>query len=119
MIIARRPPSHRGIGTTRRLTSPARRCTAGAADPAHHAQEDHRAGGSVHRILHRPPGLPASPDAWPASMRSPLTSPLLTQVEEQIAPFAAAVAKLDEITGISLAAAHAVIAESGTPTWNG
>ena len=36
-----------------------------------------------------------------------------TRIEEQIAPFAAAVAKLDEVTGISLAAAHAIIAEIG------
>ena len=35
------------------------------------------------------------------------------RIEEQIAPFAAAVAKLDEIPGISLAAAHAIIAEIG------
>jgi transposase len=35
------------------------------------------------------------------------------RIEEQIAPFAAAVAKLDEVPGISLAAAHAIIAEIG------
>jgi len=35
------------------------------------------------------------------------------RIEEQIAPFAAAVRKLDEVTGISLAAAHAIIAEIG------
>jgi transposase len=35
------------------------------------------------------------------------------RIEEQIAPFAAAVAKLDEVTGINLAAAHAIIAEIG------
>ena len=36
-----------------------------------------------------------------------------TRIEEQIAPFAAAVGKLDEIPGINLAAAHAIIAEIG------
>jgi transposase len=35
------------------------------------------------------------------------------RIEEQIAPFAAAVRRLDEVTGISLAAAHAIIAEIG------
>jgi transposase len=35
------------------------------------------------------------------------------RIEEQIAPFAAAVRKLDEVPGISLAAAHAIIAELG------
>ena len=33
------------------------------------------------------------------------------RIEQQIAPFAAAVAKLDEVPGINLAAAHAIIAE--------
>jgi transposase len=36
-----------------------------------------------------------------------------TRIEEQIAPFAAAVANLDEVPGINLAAAHAIIAEIG------
>jgi len=36
-----------------------------------------------------------------------------TRIEQQIAPFAAAVRQIDEVTGISLAAAHAVIAEIG------
>jgi len=35
------------------------------------------------------------------------------RIEEQITPFAAAVAKLDQVPGISLAAAHAIIAEIG------
>ena len=35
------------------------------------------------------------------------------RIEEQIAPFAAAVRQLDEVPGISLAAAHAIIAEIG------
>jgi Transposase IS116/IS110/IS902 family len=35
------------------------------------------------------------------------------RIEEQIVPFAAAVRQLDEVTGISLAAAHAIIAEIG------
>jgi transposase len=35
------------------------------------------------------------------------------RIEQQIAPFAAAVHQLDEVTGISLAAAHAIIAEIG------
>jgi transposase len=35
------------------------------------------------------------------------------RIEQQIAPFAAAVAKLDEVPGINLAAAHAIIAETG------
>ena len=35
------------------------------------------------------------------------------QIEEQIAPFAEAVARLDEIPGIGLASAHAIIAEIG------
>jgi hypothetical protein len=35
------------------------------------------------------------------------------RIEEQIVPFAAAVAKLDEVPGISLAAAHAILAEIG------
>jgi transposase len=35
------------------------------------------------------------------------------RIEEQIAPFAAAVCQLDEVTGISLAAAHAIIAGIG------
>jgi transposase len=35
------------------------------------------------------------------------------RIEEQIAPFTAAVRKLDEVPGISLAAAHAIIAEIG------
>ena len=35
------------------------------------------------------------------------------RIEEQIAPFAAAVSRLDEIPGINLAAAHAIIAEIG------
>jgi transposase len=35
------------------------------------------------------------------------------RIEEQIAPFAAAVSRLDEVPGISLAAAHAIIAEIG------
>jgi transposase len=35
------------------------------------------------------------------------------RIEEQIAPFAAAVRQLGEVTGISLAAAHAIIAEIG------
>jgi transposase len=35
------------------------------------------------------------------------------RIEEQVAPFAAAVCQLDEVTGISLAAAHAIIAEIG------
>ena len=37
-----------------------------------------------------------------------------TRIEEQIAPFADAVARLDEIPGISLAAAHVILAEIGT-----
>ncbi len=36
-----------------------------------------------------------------------------TRIEEQIAPFAAAVCKLDEVPGINLAAAHAILAELG------
>src|SRR5262249_16389049 len=36
-----------------------------------------------------------------------------TRIEQQIAPFAAAVRQIDEVTGISLAAAHAVTAEIG------
>ena len=35
------------------------------------------------------------------------------RIDQEIAPFAAAVAKLDEVPGINLAAAHAVIAEIG------
>src|SRR5262249_20211844 len=35
------------------------------------------------------------------------------RIEAEIAPFAAAVRQLDEVTGISLAAAHAIIAEIG------
>jgi transposase len=35
------------------------------------------------------------------------------RIEQQIAPFAAAVATLDEVPGISLAAAHAILAETG------
>ena len=35
------------------------------------------------------------------------------RIDEQIAPFAAAVRQIDEVTGISLAAAHAIIAEIG------
>jgi transposase len=35
------------------------------------------------------------------------------RIEEQIAPFATAVRKLDEVPGINLAAAHAIIAELG------
>jgi transposase len=35
------------------------------------------------------------------------------RIEEQIAPFAAAVTRLDEVPGISLTAAHAIIAEIG------
>jgi transposase len=35
------------------------------------------------------------------------------RIEEEIAPFTAAVGKLDEIPGINLAAAHAVLAETG------
>ena len=38
------------------------------------------------------------------------------RIEEQIAPFAAAVSRLDEVPGINLAAAHAIIARSGW-TW--
>jgi len=38
---------------------------------------------------------------------------LEARIEEDIAPFAAAAGKLDEIPGISLAAAHAVLAETG------
>jgi transposase len=38
---------------------------------------------------------------------------LEARIEEQIAPFAAAVRKLDEVPGISLAAAHAILAEIG------
>ena len=36
------------------------------------------------------------------------------RIEEQIAPFAATVARLDEVPGINLAAAHAILAETGT-----
>jgi transposase len=36
-----------------------------------------------------------------------------TRIEAQIAPFAAVVARLDEIPGINLAAAHAILAEIG------
>jgi transposase len=36
-----------------------------------------------------------------------------TRIEQEIAPFAHQVAQLDEITGINLAAAHAIIAETG------
>jgi transposase len=36
-----------------------------------------------------------------------------TRIEQEIAPFTHQVAQLDEITGISLAAAHAIIAEAG------
>jgi transposase len=35
------------------------------------------------------------------------------RIEEQIAPFAATVARLDEVPGINLAAAHAILAETG------
>jgi transposase len=35
------------------------------------------------------------------------------RIEEQAAPFAAAVGKLDEVPGINLAAAHAILAETG------
>jgi transposase len=38
---------------------------AGRAGPAQHAQEDHCAGGGVHRLLHRSPRLSAGPDARP------------------------------------------------------
>jgi transposase len=37
------------------------------------------------------------------------------RIEEQIAPFAAAVDRLDEIPGVGPAAAHTIIAESGSP----
>src|SRR5262249_10581812 len=47
-------------------------------------------------------------DATPADIAA-----LDTRIEQQIAPFAAAVRQIDEVTGISLAAAHAVIAEIG------
>ena len=36
-----------------------------------------------------------------------------TRIEAQIAPFAATVARVDEVTGISLVAAHAILAETG------
>jgi transposase len=35
------------------------------------------------------------------------------RIEEQIAPFVATVARLDEVPGINLAAAHAILAETG------
>jgi hypothetical protein len=38
---------------------------AGPTRPAHHAPQDHRAGGSVHRLLHRSPWVSARHDAGP------------------------------------------------------
>jgi transposase len=37
------------------------------------------------------------------------------RIEQDIAPFAQAVAQLDEVPGISLVAAHAILAEAGSP----
>jgi transposase len=41
------------------------------------------------------------------------TAVLDTRIQEQIAPVAAAVCQIDEVPGINLAAAHAVLAEIG------
>jgi transposase len=52
--------------------------------------------------------MPARVDAITADIAD-----LDTRIEEQIAPFAAAVSKPDEVPGINLAAAHAILAEPG------
>jgi transposase len=52
--------------------------------------------------------MPGRADAITAGIAA-----LDARIEEQIAPFAAAGSRLDEVPGISLAAAHAIIAEIG------
>ena len=59
------------------------------------------AGGGVRRALHRPPPRSCWPRCWPASTRSAPTSPNSTTTSRtEIAPFADAVARLDEIPGV-------------------
>ena len=54
------------------------------------------------------------PRCWPGSTRSTPTSPPLdAQIEDHLAPFADAVARLDEIPGIGPTAAAIIIAEIG------
>ena len=86
---------------------------AGATGPAEHAQEDHRAGRGVHRLLHRPPRLSAGADAGPGRRDHRRHRRPRRPDRGEISPFTAAVAQLDEIPGISLAAAHAILAETG------
>ena len=83
------------------------------ARPAHHAPEDHRAGRSFtgyftdhHAFLLGT--MLARVDAISADIAA-----LDTRIDQVISPFADAVARLDEIPGISLTAACVIIAETG------
>ena len=69
--------------------------------------------GGVHRAVHRPPRVPAGQDAGPHRRDRRRHRRLEARIEAQIAPFAPAVARLDEIPGIGCTAAQVIIAEVG------
>ena len=74
---------------------------AGAAGPRPDARQDPPAGGGVRRALHRPPRVPAGQDAGPRRRdRRRHRRARRPASRTQIAPFADAVARLDEIPGV-------------------
>ena len=72
------------------------------------------AGGGVHRPVHRPSRRSCWPRCWPAidAIDADIAD-LDARIEAQMAPFADAVARLDEIPGIGPTAAAVIIAEIG------
>ena len=88
---------------------------AGAAGPGRLRAKLSQLRGGVHRPLQRPSRVPAGTRCSAASTRPAPTSPTLeAQIEAEIAPFAQAADRLDEITGVGRAAAQVIIAEIGT-----
>src|SRR6266487_1940951 len=79
----------------------------------HHVQEDHCAGGGVHRLFYRSPRVLAGQDARPGGCDHRRYRRPGCADGGADHPFAAAVRRLDEVPGISLAAAHAILAEIG------
>ena len=87
---------------------------AGPAGPGPDARKDRPVGGGLHRPLQRPSRVPAGQDAGPHRRRPAPTSPSWRpRSRSEIAPFAAAVDRLDEITGVGRTAAQVIIAEVG------
>src|SRR5215216_25129 len=86
---------------------------AGAAGPGPYARQAWRAGGGLLWPLHRPSRVPAGQDAGPGDLLDTDIAELDGKLEELIAPFAHAVERLDEITGVGRTAARVIISEIG------